>query len=207
MNDSFDTVARDVQVKIAVGACRFIASVSRTDSEAAARYFIAKVSEEFNNATHNVFAYRIGSGDNAICRQSDAGEPAGTAGAPMLQTIDKAGVTNVTVVGTRYFGGVKLGIGGLVRAYRSCAEAGLEQAGLVTQILLQNVTVRVSYEMVGSLLRELPAYAGEMAAIDYGESQVSVRCLLPLSRVESFAEKLQDMTRGRALVTIGHTKD
>jgi putative IMPACT (imprinted ancient) family translation regulator len=81
----------------------------RTDQEEAARDFIRQVSEEYSDATHHAFAYKIGGGDQAIVRENDAGEPAGTAGPPLLQAIEKAGLTQVTVVATRYFGGVKLG--------------------------------------------------------------------------------------------------
>ena len=206
MSDRFDTVAKSVRVKTAAGACRFIASVTRTDSEDEARAFIERVSSEFADATHNAYAYKIGMGDIAVCRQSDADEPAGTAGNPMLQAIEKARITNVTVVGTRYFGGVKLGIGGLVRAYRSCAEAGLEEAGKATHICFQSVSVKIPYDMVGPVLREVPASGGEVEAVDYGEAEVLVLCLVPLSITETLSAKLLDLTRGKAKVIIGNTK-
>ena len=128
MSNSFLTVARSVQVKLPVGACRFIASVSRVDKEKEAKSFIRKISSHFHDATHNAYAYKIGFGDSAISRQSDDSEPAGTAG-KRCYAIESAGLTNVVIVATRYFGSVKLGIGGLIRAYRACAEAGLEEAG------------------------------------------------------------------------------
>jgi uncharacterized YigZ family protein len=207
MSDRFQTVASSVRVKSTVGACRFHASVARTDSEEDARAFIERVSEEFADATHNAYAYKIGLGDRAVCRQSDADEPAGTAGNPMLQAIEKAGVTNVTVVGTRYFGGVKLGIGGLVRAYRSCAEAGLEQAGRSIHICFQPVSVKVSYDMVGPVLREVTASGGEIEAVDYSDYEILVRCLVPLSIIETLREKLLDLTRGKVGIIIGNTKE
>jgi uncharacterized YigZ family protein len=206
MSDRFQTVARSVRVKTAAGACRFIASVARTDSEDEACAFIERVSAEFKDATHNAYALKIGLGDTAVSRQSDADEPAGTAGNPMLQAIEKAGVTNVTVVGTRYFGGVKLGIGGLVRAYRSCAEAGLEEAGRITHICFQPVIVKVPYDLVGPVLREVPASGGEIEAVDYSEDEVLVRCLVPFGMTQTLGEKLLDLTRGKAGIIIGNTK-
>ena len=125
------TVAQTVRVKISVGACRFFASVARTEREEEAKAFIERVCTEFPDANHHAYAYKIGLEDEALCRQSDAGEPSGTAGPPILQAIEYAGLTNVTVVATRYFGGVKLGIGGLVRAYRACADAGLDRKSVV----------------------------------------------------------------------------
>ena len=104
-------------------------------TEAEAKEFIDTVSNEFADATHNAWAYKIGFGDRSIRRSSDAGEPANTAGPPMLQAIEGQGLTNVVVVGTRYFGGVKLGVGGLIRAYRDTALAGLEAAGVREEVI------------------------------------------------------------------------
>ncbi|MCW3490759.1 IMPACT family protein [Dethiobacter alkaliphilus] len=204
MIDSFSTVARNVRVKIAVGACRFIASVAKTETEAEAKAFIEKVSGEFADATHNVYAYRIGVGDGAVSRQSDDGEPAGSSGPPMLQALEKAGLTNVTVVGTRYFGGVKLGIGGLVRAYRACAEAGLAEAGEDTEVFKEVIKILVSYDLLGNVMREIGAVDGEVDGVDYQENGVCVTCLLPLTKVETLKTQLVESTRGNVTVEIGH---
>ena len=116
---SYKTIADDVRTRIAVGACRFYASLSPCRSEEEVRSFLSRVKEELPGATHHAYAYRLGVGDALLARCDDDGEPAGTAGPPMLAALEKAELTNVIVVGTRYFGGVKLGIGGLIRAYRS----------------------------------------------------------------------------------------
>mgnify|MGYP000874523961 FL=1 len=203
--DRFTTVADPVRVKIAVGACRFIASVSRIDNEEEAKNFIEQVSKEFFDATHNAYAYKLGLGDAAICRYSDAAEPAGTAGPPMLQAIEKAGLTNVVVVGTRYFGGVKLGIGGLIRAYRSCAEAGLKAAKKVTAVLKKKIIIEVSYDLIGAVLREATACGGEVDAVNYQEAGASVICMVPLTAVEIFQKQIQEATSGKAKIIIEQT--
>ncbi|MCR3922973.1 MAG: YigZ family protein [Firmicutes bacterium] len=205
MSDRFDTIAAPVRVKIAVGACRFFASVTRTDSEEEAKAFIEQVSHEFHDATHNAYAYKLGIGDLAITRQSDAAEPSGTAGPPMLQAIEQAGLTNITVVGTRYFGGVKLGIGGLIRAYRSCAEAGLADAMRVREIFYQPVTVSISYELVGAVLREIEICDGKIDTVKYGEHGAIVLALLPLAALPTMQIQMQETTRGKADVSLGHT--
>ncbi|HZK25899.1 MAG TPA: YigZ family protein [Oscillospiraceae bacterium] len=207
MIDRFDTVAAPVRVKISVGACRFIASVARSDSEGKAKAFIEQISQEFSDATHNAYAYKIGLGDAAICRQSDAAEPAGTAGPPMLQTIENAGLTNVTVVGTRYFGGVKLGIGGLVRAYRACAEAGLQAAARVTEVFYETVKIAISYELIGTVLREIASCNGEVSDVKYGEQGARVLGTVPLSSLENLQIKLLEATRGKAELTLGDTNN
>lgn len=206
MTDRFDTVANDVRVKIAVGACRFFASVARTDMEEEAKSFIDSVSHDFNDATHNAYAYKIGVGEMALARSNDADEPAGTAGPPILQAIENAGLTNVTVVATRYFGGVKLGIGGLIRAYRSCADAGLAEAGRITEISLTPLLVRVSYDLLGTVLREVAAAGGDVDCVDYDENGVSVRAYIPLRDMDALQEQLINLTRGKIDLDFGHTK-
>jgi putative IMPACT (imprinted ancient) family translation regulator len=106
---SYKTVAAAVRTKTAVGACRFYASLSFCRTEEA-RSFLQKVREELTSATHHAYAFRLGVGDKLLARCDDDGEPAGTAGPPMLAVLEKADLTNVIVVGTRYFGGVKLGV-------------------------------------------------------------------------------------------------
>lgn len=202
MNDRFETVAREARVKVPVGACRFIASVARTDNEDEARAFIARVSAEFHDATHNAYAYVIGIGDKAIKRQSDDAEPAGTAGLPMLSAIENAGLTNVTVVGTRYFGGVKLGIGGLVRAYRLCAEAGLAEAGRVEMVKMSGFTVLTPYENLGTVMREIAAQGGTVLQVGYNEAGAVVTGEVPLSKLEALRLGIVDSTSGKASVQL-----
>lgn len=205
MTDRYDTVAKDVRVKIAVGACRFLASVARTDTEEEAKSFIERVSNEFNDATHNAYAYKIGVGEMALVRQNDAAEPTGTAGPPILQAIENEGLTNVTVVGTRYFGGVKLGIGGLIRAYRSCADSGLAEAGRITEISMEPLLVRVSYDLLGTVIREVATVGGEVDGVDYDENGVSVRAKIPLRGMDVLQEQLINHTRGKIDLVFGHT--
>ncbi|MBS4031321.1 MAG: YigZ family protein [Clostridiales bacterium] len=206
MTDQFDTVANDIRVKIAVGACRFLASVARTETEEEAKLFIARVSNEFRDATHNAYAYKIGGGEMALARQSDASEPAGTAGTPLLQAIENAGLTNVTVVGTRYFGGVKLGIGGLIRAYGACADAGLAEAGRITEVSLEPLLARVSYDHLGTVLHEVAAAGGEVEGVDYDENGVSVRAKIPRRSMDALSKQLVNLTRGKIDLNFGHTR-
>lgn len=199
------TVAQNVRVKIPVGACRFFASVAKTESEEEAKAFVERVCAEFPDATHNAYAYKLGLGDGAICRQCDAGEPSGTAGPPMLQAIEHAGLTNVTVVATRYFGGVKLGIGGLVRAYRTCADAGLAEAGRITAVCMSSLYVKITYELLGPVMREIAAGSGVVDGVDYQADGVAVTCRVPVHHTEQVKAQIIEATRGKANVEIGHT--
>ncbi|UNC92596.1 IMPACT family protein [Candidatus Contubernalis alkaliaceticus] len=199
--DYYLTIKKEARIKIAVGACRFIASVGFCGSEKQARDFIQRVKEEFSNATHNAFAYRIGTGEDTIVRTSDADEPVGTAGPPILSSIDKVGLTNVVVVGTRYFGGVKLGIGGLIRAYRACSEAGLKEAGVEKKVITRNYTIIIPYDYIGQVINEISGFQGEVTAVRY-DTLVEIDNVMPPKNYESFTNKLNDITRGQAKIRL-----
>ncbi len=195
--ETFSTVANRSQVKIPVGLCRFHASVSEVQTEDEAKAFLAEVVAQFPDANHSAWAYRIGFGDQALCRQSDDGEPANTAGAPMQQVISGSGLTNVMVIGTRYFGGVKLGVGGLIRAYRDCAQAGLQAAGVRTETIKVEVAVRdLDYAQLGDVLRELEAVKSDILGIDY-QLRVSVRAAIRPKDREALGIRITDITRGQ----------
>lgn len=200
MNDTYRTPAAPVRVKVPVGACRFIASLSPAASEAEARGFIDAVTREFSDANHNAFAYKIGHGDGALRRFSDAGEPQNTAGPPMLDVLDKYNLTQLVVVGTRYFGGVKLGVGGLVRAYRSCAEEAVKAARIETRYFSRVLHVQVPYKHVGSALREVEALKGKVEKIQYG-AQVLVTAVVREKYIPLFEKRLRDSSRGQARIT------
>lgn len=179
---SYKTIAAEVRTKIAVGACRFYASLSFCRSEEEARLFLQKVKEELPGATHYAYAYRLGVGDALLVRCDDDGEPAGTAGPPMLAVLEKESLTNIIVVGTRYFGGVKLGLGGLVRAYRSCAEAGVKAARICTRELGAKVLLTLPYEYLGAVIREVEAGGGKALTFNYDQN-VTLEVSLPLRQL------------------------
>ena len=196
---SYRTIAAAVRTKIAVGACRFYASLSFCRSDEEARSFLHRVKEELTAATHHAYAYRLGSGDALIARSDDAGEPAGTAGPPMLGVLEKEDITNVMVVGTRYFGGVKLGIGGLVRAYRSCAEAGVQAARICTRELKAKVLLQVPYDFLGAVVREVEAGNGETLGFQYDED-VYLEILMPLEKMDTFPGRLAAASKGQVVI-------
>ena len=124
---------------------RFILNMSRIDSEASAQSFVDEISKKHPKAAHHVFAYVLG--DNSqIKRYSDNGEPSGTAGVPMLEVLQKNNLHDVVAVVTRYFGGIKLGAGGLIRAYAGTVAEGVSSAGFVLRVTQQKITVTVDYK-------------------------------------------------------------
>lgn len=195
----YRTIAARVRTKIAVGACRFYASLSFCRTEAEAQAFICSVPAELPGATHHAHAYRVGVGNELLARCDDAREPAGTAGPPLLAVLEKEQLTNVVVVGTRYFGGVKLGIGGLIRAYRACAEAGIEAAKICVRELLARVVLQTPYGCLGAVVREIEASAGKVLNFHYGQD-VTLECEVPLRKMEELPGRIAAAGRGQAML-------
>ena len=200
MTDAYRTILAPVRVKVPVGACRFIASLSPVATEQEARAYIEAVSLEFPDCNHHAYAYKVGFGDRAIRRCSDAGEPASTAGPPMLDVLNKHDLTHVVVVGSRYFGGVKLGVGGLVRAYRSCAEEGVKASIIKTRYVTRSVAFDVSYEHMGGVLREIESMKGTVLGMDYS-SRVLIYVELREKFYSSLLVNIRDAARGDVKVT------
>ena len=140
----YRTVRKQAEAVQVIEKSRFIAHVCPVESREEADAFLAEIRSEYKDATHNVPAMVIGE-KSQIQWASDDGEPQGTSGAPMVQMMVKEGLTNLIVVVTRYFGGIKLGTGGLVRAYTSSAKLGLEAAGICSVRELAELTVRIDY--------------------------------------------------------------
>ena len=177
---------------------RFIASVERADTGDAAMAFVEQLRQEMPDATHHCFAWRVGP-DFGDARSSDDGEPNGTAGRPILQEIDGRQLTGVVVVVTRYYGGTKLGTGGLVRAYGEAASEALDRAGIHEVPVVETMHVRHGYDDTGAVLAVLSAHGLEPTASNYG-SQVELELAVPIENVDTLRSELVDATAGRAVV-------
>lgn len=199
-SDSYLTIKKEVRKRLNAGRCRFIASVSPAADEEEARRFIELIRTEFPDATHHVYAYRTGFGRKMLERCSDDREPAGTAGPPVLGVIRKMGLTGLVVVVTRYFGGVKLGTGGLIRAYRNAAEEGLKGVWVIRKVCLERMRARIPYECLGIITKLISSRKGEIISIDY-DSDVTVDFLLRSGAKGAFKQDLYDRTRGRGVCT------
>jgi uncharacterized YigZ family protein len=153
--DSRTVPAHEGRAEVRERASRFLAFVSPASTPEEAAALVARLKKEYHDATHVAFAWKIGSGASTRERASDAGEPSGTAGKPIAVAIASAGVTDVVVAVIRYFGGTKLGTGGLSRAYRRAAEAAIAAAEIKTLRETTVVIVKCSYERLGSARRLL----------------------------------------------------
>ena len=147
---SFKTVHQAAEKEIVINKSRFIGHVMPVSSEEEAQAFVEEIRKKHRTATHNVPVYLLGQ-DHSIQKYSDDGEPSGTAGVPVLNMLKNEGITDVAIVITRYFGGVKLGTGGLVRAYTQSAKEALEEAKVIEMIQYELVQVNLEYNQHGKM--------------------------------------------------------
>ena len=151
---SYITIANEFRTEYIIEKSRFIATIAPVSTEEEAQAFIQRMSKEFWDATHNCTAYAIGPLQEQQ-RSSDNGEPSGTAGKPMLEVLKKTAITNVAVVVTRYFGGIKLGAGGLIRAYSHSAAKAVQEGPKLLIAPRQIVSLTIDYSYFGSVERQL----------------------------------------------------
>ena len=170
----------------------FLGVVEPVSSEEEARAVIAAVKKQHRDARHNCWCYLIQGGAE---RYSDDGEPQGTAGIPMLEVFRKAGVSNAVCVVTRYFGGVLLGAGGLLRAYTKAAKDALENAGITEVIPMRELTLRCPYSLLDRIRPEIAAAEAEILATDYA-ADITLSVRIPEAKADSFSERIFDLTSG-----------
>lgn len=200
----YKTVKEEAQAEQIIERSRFIAHVKPVESKEEADAFIASVKARHKTATHNVPALVIGD-HFQLQWASDDGEPQGTSGAPMVQMLVKEGITNVAVVVTRYFGGIKLGTGGLVRAYTSSAKLGIEAAQLCQVREMASLTFRIDYSHL-SKIQNL-AQGGEFAIDDiiYAE-MVTLKVATELEKSDEIKALFANLTAGTAQLSSASTE-
>ncbi|MDT0202272.1 YigZ family protein [Nocardioides sp. AE5] len=193
---SYLTAGRGATAEIEVKRSRFLCTVEPVSDEAAARAVIEALRKEHWDARHTCSAFVLGP-DGAVQRSSDDGEPAGTAGAPMLEVLRGHEVSDVVAVVTRWFGGVLLGAGGLVRAYGDAVRAGLEAAGTVERRLMVEHRVEVSHADAGRLETELRQRGVAVLDVSYA-AEVSLLLGVPAAAPFDLAAVLAELTGGAA---------
>ncbi len=201
MLQSFNTVQHMKPAEIVIKRSRFIGHAKSVDTEEEAIAFIEDVRKQHSDATHNCYAYIIGERDQ-YQKQSDAGEPSGTAGKPILEVIKNRHMKNIVVVVTRYYGGIMLGAGGLVRAYTDGAVAGIDAAVPIWRKLHQEVRIEADYTWHGKIEHELRQSGTLMKETRFTE-QVVVICLPLHSEAEQFVARLTDITQGQCTIQQG----
>lgn len=192
---SYRTVKGTAEAVYEIQKSRFLTHVSHAGSEQEARAFIQARKKEFFDARHNCSAYVLGA-EGAKQKSNDDGEPGGTAGNPMLEAIKQKGLTDVVVVVTRYFGGIKLGAGGLIRAYSHSAVLGLEAAELVEMTPFAVVHLHLDYSLLALVERYLRQQGVRTGDVVYAE-HVMMPLLLRAEERDAVCAGLTDLTAGR----------
>ncbi|MEE8850268.1 MAG: YigZ family protein [Lacticaseibacillus paracasei] len=201
MSEQYLTIQQTGNYTNTIKKSRFITHLARIKDEDDAKAVIAQVSKENAKATHNVFAYVLGD-TNQIQRASDNGEPSGTAGAPTLEALLQHDLRDVVAVTTRYFGGIKLGAGGLIRAYAGNANTAIETIGIVARIKQKTVTFTIPYADFDPIQHFLTTNHLSIANTDYGTA-VTITLYLDDEHLQATLAALNDFLNGQFSPTIG----
>ena len=195
----FISIAKEFRHEYVVEKSRFITTVYPCSTEEDAQSFIARINKEFWDARHNCTAFALGPKQEQQ-RSSDNGEPSGTAGKPMLEVLKKTGITNVAVVVTRYFGGIKLGAGGLIRAYSHSVAETLRLAPKELHTTRTQLQAIIDYALYGTIERYLQDAQLHYDAT-FGE-KIDLTILVPPIDIERIQKELQDMSHGAATCNV-----
>lgn len=201
MQATYKTIKTDGLAETEIKKSRFLCHLKRVTSEEEAKAFIQGIKKEHWKANHNCSAYLIGE-HSEIQRSSDDGEPSGTAGVPMLEVLKKNDLINVCVVVTRYFGGIKLGAGGLIRAYSHAVSHGLQAVGLVMGKLQQEISLDLDYSLLGKLQNSLSETTIKETIF---AEKVTMICRVDEEQVENFEAEIIDLLQGQVTITRGAT--
>jgi uncharacterized YigZ family protein len=194
-DDQYLTIRKPSETVIRVKASRFLGLAVPVAGIDGFRVKLQERSKLYRDATHHCWAYRIICDDKVVVGSNDAGEPSGTAGKPILSVIEGRGLLNTGVIVTRYFGGTKLGVGRLARAYAECANHTLDMAAVVKEVLRTQITVCFPYDNTNEVMRTIDRFGGKVVESRYGKS-AQVTITVPRSLMSQLQEKLRDACRG-----------
>jgi len=198
------TIKKSGYHEVIIQKSRFIGHVKRVQNEGDAQQFIQEIQKEHHSATHNCFAYIIGDHDQ-FQKANDDGEPSGTAGIPMLEVLKRLSLKNTVIVITRYFGGIKLGAGGLIRAYSSVTSDTINHIGIVKRELMQGYAVQIEYPLLGRVENHLKESSFIIEHIHYLEN-VEIIVYVPIEQQDAFKAELINVTNGQALINVDKQK-
>ena len=201
MLDRYLTVGQAGEHEIIIKKSKFIGHVKNVTTEEEATAFIESIKKKHWDATHNCSAYMVGEHDEAQ-KANDDGEPSGTAGKPILEVIKKNKLKDTVIVVTRYFGGILLGAGGLIRAYGQSASEVLQEVGIIERILHTIVNITVDYTWLGKLENELNNKEYQVQGIDYLD-QVTIKVYAEIGKEELLENFITNLTNGQAKITRG----
>ena len=200
MSDEYQTVAEVAESKLVVKKSRFIGLATSVGSTEASKVFLDLAGKQYPNASHYCYAYRIGFGAQTREYATDAGEPTNSAGPPILAAVNGSGLSNIICVVVRYYGGINLGVGGLIRSYGQTARDCLKAAKIETHVFYQSLHVRTPYEKIGPVLNLCRRLGGIVASVEYDQC-ANAYLKIRQREVENFKADLHRI-RGADLVSL-----
>ena len=189
------TIGKTGQHELIIKKSKFICSLARTETVEEAQEFIEQVSKKYHDATHNTYAYTLGLNDNQV-KASDNGEPSGTAGIPELKALQLMKLKNVTAVVTRYFGGIKLGAGGLIRAYSNSVTEAAQNIGVVNCVMQQLIQFSIPYNRIDEINHYLEENRISIASQEY-TTNVTIQIYLDLDQIQKVEDSLINLLSGK----------
>lgn len=199
-DEKFLSIHKDASTSFFENKSEFIANAFYVETKEEAENKIIKIKEIYKSATHNCFAYIIGK-DKLIQKYSDDGEPKGTAGVPILEVLKKRNITNCLVVVTRYFGGILLGAGGLVRAYTTASVLALEKAQIVLKELFYAISIKVDYTFLGKIEYVIKNLDLELITVEYLE-KANIKVYIKARDFKKIEKMLIDQTSNNCVISI-----
>jgi uncharacterized YigZ family protein len=198
--------AEEIRRELTVSNSRFISTLAPAFSVDEAKAFIARIKAEFPDASHNVHLYIIGYGDSETAHCSDAGEPSGTAGRPSLAVLHGSGLGDVAVVITRYFGGTKLGTGGLVRAYSEAVRLVVDSVPRAQKVLTHTIMLVFPYTYLERVRLLVAAQEGKILDKDFA-AEVTLTARIMVEKLPAFQASLSDLTKGKVQAEVVETRE
>ncbi len=196
--DSYYTIAAESEIEIKIKGSKFFGRAFPCTDETEAEDILKSIQKKYYDASHHCFAYRVGHGAEIKFRYSDAGEPSGTAGRPIFDRIEGKNLTNIIIIVTRYFGGTKLGTGGLTHAYSETAAKAIEKAGVVEKYLTQRFSMVVNFSDYNNVERLFNKYDVDITRRDFTDI-VELTVEIRLSSIDKIKGELIELTSGRII--------
>ncbi len=205
MNEIYHSVQLHTTAQIKIEGSRFIADVFPAVTEGEAKETLESVREKYFDATHHCYAYVIGVEKNNV-RTSDDGEPSGTAGVKIYSSIQSKNLSDILLVVTRYFGGTKLGVGGLGRAYFESAESGINKATIISKALIQEMQIAFPFTETNPVMNIINSHKLKISATNYSDERSIITIQILPSHIASIRKLFVNATRGSSEISIGEKK-
>lgn len=197
--DSYKTILSPAEAELKISKSKFISQVYPVINQEEVAGTLTSARKKYYDAAHHPFAYRLGLDENSF-RYSDDGEPSGSAGKPIIEVIDKFELTNVLIVVTRYYGGVKLGVGGLRRAIFEASELAVQNAEIITKQITRDFNIEFDYKYIGAVMNFLEK-EGIIILNNTSDDKVRLECSVIVSKIERFKDELGKLTNASVIIT------